>query len=89
MTKELLKIGPIVWTIKRAYIQDMGATFFNQSEITIKEGLERQIFEETLLHEILEIAFIQSGHADKRDEGLIDAIAYALLDIGIVNLGEF
>ena len=84
-----LKIGAITWKIKRAIIQDMGTTCFNESEITIKKGLEKQIEKETLLHEILHIAFVQTGHADKMDEGLIDALAYTLLDTGLMNLDEF
>jgi len=86
-----IKIGPITFEIKVCALthDDMGGVLFNESEIQIKQGLEKQVYKETLLHEILHIVFTQSGHRDKMDEGLIDAIAYSLLDIGIVNLDEF
>lgn len=88
-TKKKIKIGAIIFKIKRENLRDnMGETFFNQSEIKVRKGMENRIAQETLLHEIIEIALVQSGHHGKVEEGAIDAIAYTLLDIGLVKLDK-
>jgi len=87
-----IKIGAIIFKIKVMKFTDtnMGAVSYNKSMIRIRKGLDKQIEKETLLHEILHIALVQTGHNDKTDEGVIDAIAYTLLNIpGLINLDGF
>jgi hypothetical protein len=85
--KKKIKIGAITYSVKLKHVDGaMGITVYNRSEIRINKGMEEMITLETLVHELLHVAWMQAGHADKVDEGLIDGVAYVLLDSGVMDI---
>lgn len=81
-----LKIGAITYRIKKkSNFGFMGQTIWNKSEVHIQKKMEKRITRETLLHEIVHIALMQTGHHVEVDEAEIDAVAYVLLDSGLID----
>ena len=81
-----IKIGAITYRIRMEHVDDaMARVIWKRSLIKVQKDMEKRITQETLLHEVMHIAFVQSGHDGKADEGLIDALAYTLLDSGLID----
>lgn len=85
-----IRIGPIEYEIsKTPELQDdgrelSGAIIYHLASIQLLDGLSDQMTHVVLLHELLHGIMHQAG-IENHSEGLIEALAYGLLDLARNN----